>query len=222
MDTTSSSKSTGAASVGIEQLSLPLFEAAVDEVPCEMIKAIARMPIEVQQRIAVIQQVMAVRGTEHHAKVQCQAAKKLGLSVRSLRRLMRTWQEQGIAGLTRQSRSDQGSSRSSADWQTFILKTYRDGNRGSRSMTPAQVALRVRARAQELGVEDYPKRTTVYRMLQPQIEKQQAKRSLGWRGDRLLITTREGIELAIEWSHQVWQCDHSKIDVLVVDQSGEV
>jgi putative transposase len=45
---------------------------------------------------------------------------------------------------------------------------------------------------------------------------------LGWRGDRLLITTREGIELAIEWSNQVWQCDHTKVDVLVVDQSGEV
>jgi putative transposase len=33
---------------------------------------------------------------------------------------------------------------------------------------------------------------------------------------------REGIELAIEWSNQVWQCDHTKIDVLVVDQVGEV
>ena len=38
----------------------------------------------------------------------------------------------------------------------------------------------------------------------------------------MLTTTREGIELAIEWSNQVWQCDHTKIDVLVVDQSGEV
>ncbi|MBE9011051.1 transposase [Pseudanabaenaceae cyanobacterium LEGE 13415] len=28
--------------------------------------------------------------------------------------------------------------------------------------------------------------------------------------------------LAIEWSNQVWQCDHTKIDVLVVDQAGEV
>jgi putative transposase len=220
MDTTPNS--TGAASIGIEPLSLPLPDAAADEGTCELIKAIARLPIEVQQRIEVIQQVMAVRGTEHYAKVQRQGAKKLGLSVRSLRRLMRSWQEQGIAGLTRQSRSDQGSSKYSEDWQTFILKTYREGNRGSRRMSPAQVALRVRARAQELGVEDYPKRTTVYRMLQPQIEKQQAKRSLGWRGDRLCITTREGIELAIEWSNQVWQCDHTKIDVLVMGQAGEV
>jgi putative transposase len=65
-------------------------------------------------------------------------------------------------------------------------------------------------------------RTTVYSILQPQIEKQQAKRSLGWRGDRLFITTRESTELVIEWSNQVWQCDHTKVDLLVVDHSGEI
>jgi len=221
MDTPSDSKPNSVESRRIEQLALPLLDSDPDEETCET-NEIASLTIELQQRIEVIQQVMSVRGTERYAKVQRQAAKKLGLSVRSLRRLVRSWQQHGIAGLTRQSRSDQGTSKQSKDWRDFILKTYRDGNRGSRRMTPAQVALRVRARAQELGVENYPKRTTVYSILQPQIEKQQAKRSLGWRGDRLLITTREGIELAIEWSNQVWQCDHTKIDVLVVDQSGEV
>lgn len=212
----------GSAPVNIEQLTLPLPDAATDEDDSEIVNEIASVTVEVQQRIEVIQQVMSVRGTERYAKVQRQAAKKLGLSVRSLRRLVRSWQQHGIAGLMRQSRSDQGTSKHGEDWQAFVLKTYRDGNRGSRSMTPAQVSLRVRARAQELEVADYPSRTTVYRILQPQIEKQQVKRSLGWRGDRLLITTREGIELAIEWSNQVWQCDHTKIDVLVVDQAGEV
>ena len=201
---------------------MPLPDIEPSEADCEIVNEIAEVTIEVQQRIEVIQQVIAVRGTDRYAKVQRQAAKTLGLSVRSLRRLMRSWQQHGIAGLTRQSRSDQGMSKHGEDWQAFTRKTYREGNRGSRSMTPAQVALRVRARAQELGVEDYPSRTTVYRILQPQIEKQQAKRSLGWRGDRLLITTREGIELAIEWSNQVWQCDHTKSDVLVVDQAGEM
>jgi putative transposase len=178
--------------------------------------------IEVEQRIEVIQQLIGAQGTERYGKLQQQAAKKLGMSVRSLQRLMKRWREQGLTALSKQYRVDHGAVRISSEWRDFILKTYREGNRGSRSLTPAQVALRVRARAEELGVADYPSRTTVYRMLQPQIEKQQAKRSLGWRGERLLITTREGIELAIEWSNQVWQCDHTKIDVLVVDQAGEV
>lgn len=30
------------------------------------------------------------------------------------------------------------------------------------------------------------------------------------------------MELAIEWSNQVWQCDHTKVDVLVVDRAGEL
>jgi putative transposase len=88
-------------------------------------------------------------------------------------------------------------------------------------MSPAQVEVRVRVRAQELGVEDYPGRTTVYRILRPHIDKaQQQKRSLGWRGDRLKLKTRGGLEIAVEWSNQVWQVDHTKVDVLLVDQSG--
>lgn len=130
-----------------------MLQAEPDEENCETVNEIAEVSIEVQQRIEVIQQVMAVRGTERYGKVQEQAAKKLGLSVRSLRRLLRSWQKHGIAGLTRQSRSDQGTTKISTEWQAFVVKTYREGNRGSRSMPPAQVVLRVRARAEELGVE---------------------------------------------------------------------
>jgi putative transposase len=44
--------------------------------------------------------------------------------------------------------------------------------------------------------------------------------ALGWRADRLTLHTREGLAIAIEWSNQVWQVDHTRADVLVVDQSG--
>jgi putative transposase len=87
-------------------------------------------------------------------------------------------------------------------------------------MSPAQVVVQVQARAQMLGVEDYPGRTTVYRILRSHTEKVQQKRSLGWRQDRLTLHTREGLAIAIEWSNQVWQVDHTRADVLVVDQSG--
>ncbi len=213
------------------QLSLPICAErnlagiatpALRETDGEWEIVVSESSIEVQQRIEMIQTLISAQGTERYGKLQQQAAKQLGISIRSLQRLVKRWREQGLTALSKQARVDQGGIKISSEWQEFILKTYREGNRGSRSLTPAQVVLRVRARAQELGVEDYPKRTTVYSLLQPQIQKQQAKRSLGWRGDRLLITTREGIELAIEWSNQVWQCDHTKIDVLVVDQAGAV
>jgi putative transposase len=213
-----------------KQLSLPIASQASEGIAPLMLQeaegqweiVAAEPTIEVQQRLEVIQQLIAAQGTDRYGKLQQQAARKLGITVRSLQRLVKRWRDQGLSALSKQPRVDQGVVRISSEWRDFILKTYRDGNRGSRRMTPAQVVLRVRARAQEFGVVDYPSRTTVYRILQPQIEKQQAKRSLGWRGDRLWITTREGIELAIEWSNQVWQCDHTKIDVLVVDQAGDV
>jgi putative transposase len=80
----------------------------------------------------------------------------------------------------------------------------------------------VRVRAQELAVKDYPGRTTIYRILNSEIEQRQQKRSLGWRDDRLMLRTREGLEIGIEWSNQVWQVDHTRADVLVVDQVGEI
>ena len=91
MDTTSNPNLACSESVGIKQLSLPLLDADPDEANCEIVNGIAGVSIEVQQRIEVIQQVMAMRGTERYGKEQRQAAKKLGLSVRSLRRLMRSW-----------------------------------------------------------------------------------------------------------------------------------
>ena len=106
-------------------------------------------------------------------------------------------------------------------WQKFIVKTYQDGNRGSRQLSPAQVAVRVKVRAQALGEDTYPSHMSVYRLLKPLIEKaQQPKRSLGWKGSRLVVKTREGLDIPIEWSNQVWQVDHTLADVLVVDQSG--
>jgi putative transposase len=213
----------------LEQLSFPIAPQAWEEIALLVQEGeeqweivVSEATIEVQQRIEIIQTLISAQGLEGYGKLQQQAAKKLGISVRSLQRMVKRWREQGLSALSKPPRVDHGASKISSKWQDFILKTYREGNCGSRSLTPAQVVLRVRARAQELGVEDYPKRTTVYSILQPEIEKKQAKRSLGWRGDRLWITTREGIELAIEWSNQVWQCDHTKIDVLVVDQAGEM
>jgi putative transposase len=47
-------------------------------------------------------------------------------------------------------------------------------------------------------------------------------RSPGWREDRLSVKTRTGNDLAVEYSHQVWQCDHTWVDVLVVDVEGDI
>jgi putative transposase len=67
------------------QLSLRMPQSKADG-EWEIVSGAADRPTEVQQRVEVIQQLMAARGTKHYAKVQHQAAQRLGISVRSLRR----------------------------------------------------------------------------------------------------------------------------------------
>lgn len=217
-----SEKSVVRSSGASDQLTNPIAAPALREAEGEWGIVAQELEIEVRQRVEIIQSLISAQGTERYGKLQQQAAKQLGITIRSLQRLVKRWREEGLSALLKQPRVDQGTIKISLEWQEFIFKTYREGNRGSCRMTPAQVILRVRARAQELGVENYPKRTTVYSILKSHVEKVQRKRSLGWRGDRLTLHTREGLAIAIEWSNQVWQVDHTRADVLVVDQSGEL
>ena len=176
-----------------------------------------------RQRLSVLQELLATAGQPGYGQRQAAAAQQLGITVRSVRRLTRQLRESGVESVIRRSRSDRGEARIGQQWQQFIVRTYREGNRGSRRMSPAQVAVRVKVRAQELGTQEYPSHMTVYRILKPLIEQgQRQKRTLGWRSDCLSLKTREGLEIPIEWSNQVWQCDHTRVDVLVVDSAGEI
>jgi putative transposase len=153
-----------------------------------------------------------------------EAAETLGKSVRTIRRLVDKWEQEGLAGLVQNQRADKGKHRVDENWQEFVLKTFKEGNKGSKRMTRLSVFIRAKARADELGVKP-PSHMTVYRILQPLIDKiEQAKsiRSPGWRGSRLSVKTRDGKDLQIEYSNQVWQCDHTRVDVLLVDQHGKI
>ena len=95
------------------------------------------MPPEVQARMAVVQGLLGYQGSERYGEMQAKAAKTLGVSIRSVPRFMKAWRENGILGLMPQVRSDRGEARISQEWQEFIVKTYREGNRGSRRLSPA-------------------------------------------------------------------------------------
>lgn len=202
-------------------LPLEAGHSTLNAEPSTAVKTGQELPPGVQQRLEIIQGLVRAQGSDRYSEMQRQAAQTLGISIRGVQRLMKAWRERGIVGLCPRPRRDRGEARISEEWQKFIVKTYRDGNRGSRRMSPAQVAVRVKVQAQELEVDTYPSHMSVYRLLNPLIEKrQQQKRSIGWKGSRLTIKTREGLEIAVEYSNQVWQCDHTLADVLVVDKAG--
>lgn len=185
----------------------------------------APLPYEVQRRVEVLQRLEACRGQPTYRSERTRAIQELGVSERSLRRLQQHYREHGMAGLRRQPRSDEGQLKMDASWREFILKTYRKGNRGMRQTSRAQVAKLVESRAAELGAPDYPSRRSVYRILAPiihQQEQKQKRRSMGWPGDTLKLSTKAGIEIDVEYSNQVWQCDHTPADIFVVDSQGAV
>ena len=153
-----------------------------------------------------------------------EAAKKLGKSTRTVRRMVDKWEQEGLVGLVQNQRADKGKHRVDENWQEFVLKTYKEGNKGSKRMNRKQVFMRAKARAQEFGIKP-PSHMTVYRILKPVIEKKEKAKSVrspGWRGSRLSVKTRDGKDLSVEYSNHVWQCDHTQVDLLLVDRHGEI
>ena len=180
---------------------------------------------EMKLKIEIIESLMEPCDRQTYTKKLKKAAKKLGKSKRTVQRLVKRWEEEGIAGLKSTERNDKGQHRISQKWQDFIIDTFRQGNKGSRKMSRQQVAVRVKNRARELGEKKYPNYRTVYRVLQPIIDAQESKpriRSVGWRGSSLSVKTRNGNYIDVEYSNHVWQCDHTKVDILLVDKFGEL
>jgi putative transposase len=185
---------------------------------------------EAQLKLEVIESLLVAENKQVYAIRLREAAVKLDKSERTIRRLVKKWEQDGLVGLTETKRTDKGTYRVDEDWQEFILKTYKEGNKkekedkNSKRMTRKQVFIRVEVRAKELGVKP-PSHMTVYRILQPIIDRQQKAKSIrspGWKGDRLSVKTRDGKDLSIEYSNQVWQCDHTRADVLLVDSEGKL
>ncbi len=186
---------------------------------------VTNLPKEAQQKLEVIQGLLEPCDRTTYGYKLREAAEKLGVSVRTVQRLVKKWEEDGLTALTQTSRADKGKHRIGEFWENFIIKTYREGNKGSKRMTPKQVALRVNAKAHELGDSKPPNYRTVLRVLAPILEKKQKAKSIrspGWRGTTLSVKTREGKDLSVDYSNHVWQCDHTLVDVLLVDRHGEL
>lgn len=177
-----------------------------------------------QRKLELLESLMEPCDRATYGEKLRDAADKLSCSVRSVQRLVRKWETEGVMALASSERADRGMHRISEFWQNFIIKTYETGNKDSKRMNPKQVAVKVLAKAREIGDKKPPSYKTVLRVLKPIIErKEKAKsiRSPGWRGSTLSVKNREGKDLPIEYSNHVWQCDHTRADVLLVDQYGE-
>lgn len=163
-------------------------------------------------------------------------AQRLEVSKRTLNRLCRKVELEGVAALARLTRTDAGVVKGSKQWKgkkvdewvEFIKQTYRENNRYARSMSRNQVFLQVMGHAElELGLTDsseYPSRGFVYQILEPLLESKKKKRNPG-QGPGIVIkvknTAGEVEEIVVTRSNQVWQIDHTRLDNLL-DANGEL
>jgi putative transposase len=167
-------------------------------------KIASELPIFAKVKLEVIQSLIEPCDRSTYGQRLREGAQKLGISVRSVQRLFKKYQEEGLAALTSTNRADKGTHRIGEFWQDFIIKTYKEGNKGSKRITPKQVALKVQAKASEIQEDNPPSYKTVLRVLKPILEKQEKAKSIrspGWRGSTLSVKTRDGDDLEIRALH---------------------
>ena len=121
-------------------------------------------PRVVVERVRAMQWLASAPDQSTYLERQRAIAKQLNVSIRQVQRLIRAWETSGLSGLERKERSDCGKRRLDEEWTKYIVQTYRAGNRGGRRMSRAQAAVRVAARALELGDSQPPSRISVYRI----------------------------------------------------------
>jgi len=86
---------------------------------------VAELDIEGKLKMEVIQTLLEPCDRATYGKRLREAAEKLGKSKRTVQRLVKKWEEEGLAGLTQTKRSDKGNHRIDSKLEEFILKTYR-------------------------------------------------------------------------------------------------
>jgi len=92
------------------------------------------LPDVAQHKLAVIQSLLEPCDRATYGEKLHDAAQQLGCSVRTVQRLVKRWETEGVAALVSSGRSDQGQHRISKFWQDFITADSTTGNKGSRRM----------------------------------------------------------------------------------------
>lgn len=81
----------------------------------EVHKLLRSLSEDERERLRILQWLLATAERPNYGKRQQAAAERLGITVRSVRRLVRQLREEGVVSVMRRSRSDRGEARISED-----------------------------------------------------------------------------------------------------------
>ncbi|WP_292753886.1 Mu transposase C-terminal domain-containing protein [Nostoc sp. NMS4] len=154
-------------------------------------------------------------------------ANTLGVSTRQVERLLKQYHDDKLSESAGVQRSDKGKHRVSEDWQEFIKAIYEESIKNKHPISPASIVREVKRHAivdLKLKPGDYPHQATVYRILDPLIaqHKQKTKIRNPGSGSWMTVVTKDGQLLRADFSNQIIQCDHTELDILIVDSDANL
>lgn len=191
----------------------------------ELIDAICQAPNQVARRDAI-----------------ADAAKALGKSTRTIKRMVEQVEQVGVATLA-VGRKDKGQYRISKQWHDFIVSLHKWGNTEGSRINHNQIFVNLKALAfqgeklqqnkydekfkgysqvrENLIAGKHPSHVTIYKIINCYLEEKNNKvRHPGSPIEGQIIQTTEGI-LEISYSNQIWQIDHTKLDTLLIDEEDK-
>ncbi|WP_062291529.1 Mu transposase C-terminal domain-containing protein [Nostoc piscinale] len=170
------------------------------------------------------------------------AVKALGKSTRTIKRMVEKVEQVGVATLA-VGRKDKGQYRISKQWHDFIVNLHKWGHREGSRINHHQIVGYLKALAsqgeklqqhkydekfkeysqvrEDLIAGKHPSHVTVYKVINSYLEeKNKTVRHPGSPIEGQIIQTTEGI-LEITHSNQIWQIDHTKLDILLIDEEDK-
>jgi putative transposase len=152
-------------------------------------------------------------------------SKTLDISIRQVERLLDRYNDELLHETVGIDRSDKGQHRIGDYWPEYVRSVYEQSVKDKHPLTPANIVREVHRHAlidlrHEEG--DYPHQATIYRILKPLIERQKRRIRNPGSGSWMSVETREGKLLKADFSNQIVQCDHTKLDVRIVDEDGNL
>ena len=161
-------------------------------------------------------------------KVKAERKKKisetLGISIRQVERLLDRYNDERLHETAGIDRSDKGQHRIDY-WPEYARSIYEQSVKDQHPLSAANVLREVHRHAmvdlhQTEKNHDYPHPATIYRVLKPLIERQKRRTRNPGSGSWMSVETRDGKLLKADFSNQIVQCDHTKLDVRIVDKDG--
>ena len=178
-------------------------------------------------KMELIEAIRHASDRETKKKLIEQAATILEKSTRTIRRMVAKVEQEGLAALASTVRSDQGQLRISLEWQEKIIKLYKKKKRQLNKKNKDkklevncfQIWKLIEAEAKLASLKDseFPSHVTVYKVLEPFLNKKKLRHP--GQGLKQFIQTTDG-QLEITHSNQIFQCDHTDSDVLLIDVEG--